>query len=411
MATVYVYGFAPGTSEEDFCGEFFADFDQHEICTRIDFKGDRIFAFIHTHTDEQAQGLINRWNGQKMNNSKFGLQVRMKGQNNHVKPREPNLFVYGFPKTMTQEEFNQEFFLKFPEVWDSCIKVDFLAEKLQAFIHCADTADCDKLITHWEGRPMQNSSKPLQVRYKGENLEQNRMHKMSPVLYVYGFPKGMNEDQFREEFFGNYGQYEQKIDFHANKLYAFVHTHNTQQCQELINNWNGKKMSASLKPIQVSMRDMHQPKNQNMGNGMMNMGMMMGQNGPRGRFMTPQMGMMVPGQYAPMMVPQMQQGYGMQMGWGGMQMGSPYGMMGQQQMMNGQNNKRPQQGFQGQQGLMNYNNGNMRMNNPRNGPGAKRPKMHNGMKMENGFRGQNPNQFNQGDGNFMADQQQMGFYG
>ena len=72
---------------------------------------------------------------------------------------------------MTQEEFNQEFFLKFPEVWDSCIKVDFLAEKLQAFIHCADTADCDKLITHWEGRPMQNSSKPLQVRYKGENLE------------------------------------------------------------------------------------------------------------------------------------------------------------------------------------------------------------------------------------------------
>lgn len=461
MACVYVYGFAPGTTEEDFCSEFFADFDQDEICHRIDFKGDKIFAFIHVHTEQQANDLIENWNGQKMSNSKFGLQVRMKGQNNHVKPREPNLFIYGFPKSLSKEDFQEEFFLKFPEVWEGCVKVDFLGEKLQAFIHCADTTHCDQLIKHWDGRPMQNSNKPLQVRYKGDNLEQNRIHKMSPVLYVYGFPKGMTEEMFREEFFLKFPQYEQKIDFHGAKIYAFVHCHNVQQCQELKQHWDGNKFQNSVKPLQVSMRDMHQARNKdnNMQNGGMMGGMqmqgMMG--GPRGRFMNPQMGMMVPPQYTPMMVPQMQQA--MAMNWGGMNM-QPAGAMnmGYQQpmnpgmMMNGQNNKRQMPngqfnqngGFQqqGNQGLMQMpqQNGNMgnrpqqARNGPNNGPQNKRIKMQNGnMKMENqqqqGFQGQNfqgqpqqqqqgfyggnpgyqnPNQFNQGDGaGYGMNQQQV----
>lgn len=433
MACVYVYGFAPGTQETDFLNEFFADFDQHEMVQRVDFKGDKIMAFIHVNTEKQAQDLIDNWNGQKMSNSKFGLQVRMKGQNNHIKPREPNLFVYGFPKTMTQQEFQEEFFLKFPEVWESCLKVDFLAEKLQAFIHCAETDHCDKLVTHWDGRPMQNSGKPLQVRYKGDNLENNRMNKMAPVIYVYGFPKGMTEEDFRAEFFGPNQHYEQKIDFHANKLYSFVHCHNPQQCQELITMWNGKKMAESIKPLQVSMRDMHQPKNQ-MGFGMNQamgmggmMGGMMGNGGPRARFMNPQMNMMVPGQYAPMMVPQMQQGYGMNpMAWGGMHMAAQYqqmqgGFQGQQgmhgnnkrQMPNGNMMQNGGQTFSnGAPGLMQFNNQNGMNVRPGPGPMNKRPKM-NGMKMENGmnnmngqnFRGQNPNQFSQGDGNYSNDQQ------
>lgn len=440
---VYVYGFAPGTTEEEFCAEFFADFDQSEIVQRIDFKGEKIFAFVHVNTEEQANDLIENWNGQQMKNSKFGLQVRIRGQNNHIKPREPNLFVYGFSKGMTKEDFQQEFFLKFPEVWEACIKVDFLADKLQAFVHCADTAHCDQIITHWDGRAMENSSKALQVRYKGDNGEQGRMHKMAPVLYVYGFPKGMDEESFRGEFFANHPQHEQKTDFHANKLYSFIHCHNVQQCQELRQTWDGKKMTGSVKPLQVSLRDMHQPKNGQ--KGMMMNGMGMNQygnpmmNGPR--HMQPQMGMMVPGQYAPMMVPpQMQQGYGMPMGMGyGMQQQQmmQQQMMQQNMMMNGGNNKRQMSNNQngqmngqmngGQmnggyntqnnnQGLMQMNNRGNAMNGMQNGAGPqnKRIKMQNGnmqnnmmqnnMKMGYNNRGPNPNQFNQGDGNYMGDQ-------
>lgn len=171
MACIFVYGFAPGTSQEDFLGEFFEDFNQHEMLQKVDFKGESIFAFVHLNNEQQGQQLIDRWNGQKMNNSKFGLQVRMKGQNNHVKPREPNLFIYGFPKGMTKEAFQNEFFENFPQIYESCIKIDFLAGALQAFIHCADTSHCDELITHWDGRPMRGSNKSLQVRYKGDKVE------------------------------------------------------------------------------------------------------------------------------------------------------------------------------------------------------------------------------------------------
>ena len=39
---IYVYGFPPGTEQEDFAAEFFADFPDIEY-KKIDFYGDRIY--------------------------------------------------------------------------------------------------------------------------------------------------------------------------------------------------------------------------------------------------------------------------------------------------------------------------------------------------------------------------------
>ena len=45
----------------------------------------------------------------------------------------------------------------------------YLPEKLQAFIHCASVHDCEQLIKAWDGRTLGDNTKPLQVRFKGDD--------------------------------------------------------------------------------------------------------------------------------------------------------------------------------------------------------------------------------------------------
>ena len=87
----------------------------------------------------------------------------------HQKPREPNVFVYGFPRDMTKSSFEENFFKNFKEIHEGIEKLDYLSEKLQAFIHCATTDHCEQLIKHWDGRTIGEGTKPLQVRFKGED--------------------------------------------------------------------------------------------------------------------------------------------------------------------------------------------------------------------------------------------------
>lgn len=80
---LYVYGFAPGTSEEQFKQDFFKPFedlvpkiDWESECLKIDYKGDKIISFVHVQSRDSAEKVIRYWNGRKMGISKIGLQVQ-----------------------------------------------------------------------------------------------------------------------------------------------------------------------------------------------------------------------------------------------------------------------------------------------------------------------------------------------
>merc|ERR1711937_212191 len=184
MAPLYVYGFAPRMTQEDFTQKFFEPFSE-EYLEKVDFKGDKIYAFVHVKTLEQANEIINYWNGRKMGDGQHPLQVRHKGQNNQnqqsgnfnnqqsnnfnsmpQKQQDPVLYVYGFPKGTSEDVFRQEFFMNHP---DAMKKVDFFGEKLYAFVHCCSTQQCEELIQKWDGKMMTGSKRPMQVRFKGDS--------------------------------------------------------------------------------------------------------------------------------------------------------------------------------------------------------------------------------------------------
>lgn len=293
MAPLYVYGFAPRMTQEDFTKKLLEPFSE-DYLEKVDFKGDKIYAFVHVKTLEQANEIINYWNGRKMDDGKHPLQVRHKGasnnqnkngpgnqMNNHQnnqqqmynqpppqqqKPAEPVLYVYGFPKNLSEEMFRKEFLMQHA---DAVKKVDYFGDKLYAFVHCYSNQQCDELIAKWEGNMMNGSKRPLQVRYKGDASAQQIMN-MPPVLWVYGFPPKTSEESFRNEFFLKFQNYVKKIDFYEKKLYCFVHCHTPRQCQDLINHWDGKMMQNSTQALQVRFKG-NSNKQNNMG-GQMNFG-------------------------------------------------------------------------------------------------------------------------------------------
>lgn len=260
QTVLYVYGYAPGTTQELFCQEFFAEPFSMDYLVKIDFNAEKIFCFVHVHTPEQAQELIEHWNGKIMGSAIKPLQVRVKGQpsggtgaatgaTQQWRPREPLVFAYGFPPSMTEETFQQLFFgEEFTEIWSRMEKCDFLPQKTMCFLKLGSFEDCDAVIQHWNGRTMDGSDKPMQCRYKGQNSNQAPQ---TPTLFVYGYPKDMDEESFRQEFLANCEGYEKRIDYHPHKLIAYVHLQSTSQCDELIQTWNGNKFQTSEYPLQV----------------------------------------------------------------------------------------------------------------------------------------------------------------
>jgi len=345
MPVVYVYGFPPRMELEEFQNEFFEDLDfQSSDVAKIDYKKEKIYAFIHTHNQQQAQTLIDKWNDKPMRKSGDNkLQVRIKtdGGNNQNKPQnnsfmrggqnmggnprprnnynnnmnmgnmgghrgprpnfnqnnnfnqmnnygnqnnqggfnqnmggnqfggnnnfqnnrnnqnrdnnspnlgpqKPVLYVYGFPKEMSQEAF-EKCFLEGHE--GAHKQTDFFQDKLYCFIHCTNNDTCDALIEKWDAQTLTGSdpaAKPLQVRYKGLDPKTMQiLNNIAPVLWVYGYPKGTNEEQFKTEFLGDMEV--DKIDFFESKLYAFVHCKDWKACMKLINKWEGKMMRDSQK--------------------------------------------------------------------------------------------------------------------------------------------------------------------
>ena len=66
---VFVYGFPPKMQLDEFRAEFFQGIDESSYVAKIDFKSEKIYAFIHTNTQEQAQELIDRWHDKPMKQS------------------------------------------------------------------------------------------------------------------------------------------------------------------------------------------------------------------------------------------------------------------------------------------------------------------------------------------------------
>jgi len=386
-ATVFVYGFPPGMELEEFKTEFFEGIDIDSYVQRIDFKKEKIFAFIHVNTVDQANELINKWNGKPMaksgenhkiqvslksenphamnaankpnnnmnnnmnqnaggmmnkpynnnrnfnnnnnnqngmnnnnmrnnfnnnfnnnrgnnnrnnynnfnqqggynnfnqqqggyNNNSFNNQRQFNnnrgnnnfnnnnnnnGMNNNTRanntqgtgdlpgPQKPVLYVYGFPKEIDQATFEEAFLGGEGENNREQLKQnDYFQEKIYAFLHFESHDVCEELIARWDGKHLDGyeQGKPMQVRYKGmDHKTINLLNNTQPVLWVYGFPKGMTEEQFREEFL--LGLEVSKIDFFDQKLFCFIHCEDTKQCMKYINRWEGQMMSTSKSALQV----------------------------------------------------------------------------------------------------------------------------------------------------------------
>merc|ERR1719220_1738648 len=196
----------------------------------------------------------NNRNNNQNNNQGGGRNNQSDGYAASLGPQKPVLYVYGFPKDMEQNTFEEEFLAG---VEAGHKQTDYFKDKLYCFIHCHDTETCDTLIEKWDQKTMSASSegaKPLQVRYKGMDSKLvNMLSTMSPVLWVYGFPKGMTEQEFRDEFLG--GMEVDKIDYFEQKLYCFVHCKDSKQGIKLINKWEGKMMSKSKSNLQVRFKN------------------------------------------------------------------------------------------------------------------------------------------------------------
>lgn len=72
---VYVYGFAAGTSQEQFTTLLFAPIPNIEP-NRIDFVGPKLQAFIHCKSVDDAKVIIATWDKQPLGNHDRALQVR-----------------------------------------------------------------------------------------------------------------------------------------------------------------------------------------------------------------------------------------------------------------------------------------------------------------------------------------------
>jgi len=74
------------------------------------------------------------------------------------------VFFYGFPLTTTEEVFRNEILAPHSDV--EVLKMDFFAKKLMSFVHCKTNEGAKSLITAWNKQMMSGSDKPLQVRFK-----------------------------------------------------------------------------------------------------------------------------------------------------------------------------------------------------------------------------------------------------
>lgn len=87
-------------------------------------------------------------------NRKFGFNNR---QNN-----SKVVYIYGFPR-VDERTFRQELLAPLAI---QVMRLDFMPDRLMAFVHCHSLQDARAIIEHWNKKPICGGDKPLQVRFK-----------------------------------------------------------------------------------------------------------------------------------------------------------------------------------------------------------------------------------------------------
>lgn len=87
-------------------------------------------------------------------NRKFGFNNR---QNN-----SKVVYIYGFPR-VDERTFRQELL---SPLSIQVMRLDFMPDRLMAFVHCHSLQDARAIIEHWNKKPICGGDKPLQVRFK-----------------------------------------------------------------------------------------------------------------------------------------------------------------------------------------------------------------------------------------------------
>merc|ERR1712003_506189 len=234
-ATVFVYGFPPGMELEEFKTEFFEDIDIDSYVQRIDFKKEKIFAFIHVNNVEQANELIEKWNGKPMAKSgeNHKIQVSLKSENPNPMTAKPNM---GQGNNNSNNNNN-------------------MGGGNKPFNNNNNNNHFNNNNNNFNNNNRNNNN-----NNNGQQPELPGPQK--PVLYVYGFPKEMGQPTFEEAFLGAEGSDDRTAvkqnDYFQEKIYAFLHFEDHDVCERLIEKWDGKHLEGydQGKPMQVRYKGM-----------------------------------------------------------------------------------------------------------------------------------------------------------
>lgn len=289
---VFVYGFPPKLDLDDFRAEFFEGVDENSYVSKLDYKAEKIYAFIHTKTVEQAQELIERWNNKPMRNSgENKLQVRLKGDSNNTGGGAPtnNRFnnnnggqnnYMQRNKAPGQGGFNNSRGGYGGNAGHGGNQGNFGG-------YGGGRGGMNNQGTRNNYNSQNNSfqpnnnvqssgSQPNQGGFNNRNQGNNSggpsqpkssnsqdgyaaaLGPQKPVLYVYGFPKDMEQSTFEAEFLGGLESGHKQTDYFKEKLYCFIHCHDTDTCDNLIEKWDQKTMNGhdNAKPLQVRYKGM-----------------------------------------------------------------------------------------------------------------------------------------------------------
>ena len=320
---VFVYGFPPRMDIEDFRAEFFESVDEQAVVSKIDFKADKIFAFIHTNTLEQAQDLIDRWDGKPMKDSGDNkLQVRLKNEptggqgghggqggqgnmgNNNSNIKSPgNHYNNGQNQGgyMNRNHGGNRGGHMGGNNNNRNNNYNNQGQGGNNHFNNQNNGGNNNFGNHNGGNNnmgnnRNNNNGPRNNNY-GNNQQNNNygnqnnnqmggngphgqggfnkqnnnkanteglaasLGPQKPVLYVYGFPKDMEQETFENEFLADYSDKSlahKQTDYFKEKLYCFIHCHNTETCDELIEKWDQKTMPGNEgnKPLQVRYKGM-----------------------------------------------------------------------------------------------------------------------------------------------------------
>jgi len=267
---VWVYGFPPKMTEEEFRRQFFREFDESVYCEKLDYKGEKIFAFVHTYTMDQANEIIAHWNNRKMENSgEHLLQVRLKNapndnNSNQKRNNKPNFNKNqgnnqrGIQNNFRNQQMNSNQNGNFGnnQNYNNRNQNNFGNQNYHHNGNFQNNSGFQGQMCPVAYVPQSFVMAPaINPQQMNQNSNRNQAiastTTLRPTLYVYGFPKGLEQEQFNQAFMENHIDQHTKTDFFPEKLYAFVHMKSTQACDELMALWDGEVICGGHKPLQV----------------------------------------------------------------------------------------------------------------------------------------------------------------